>query len=89
MAARHTLRGPEFWGRSHARSFLQLQWERLASVGVTAHLSVGAAKVPESSKGTRMFRHWPKAAIAIGLLLTLAWTVFLAWLVVHDVLAAI
>jgi len=28
-------------------------------------------------------RHWPKAVIAIGILLTVAWMVFLAWLVVR------
>ncbi len=36
----------------------------------------------------RFVRHWPKAAIAIGILLSIAWMVFLAWLVVHVLLAA-
>jgi hypothetical protein len=36
----------------------------------------------------RLVRHWPKAAIAVGILLTLAWIGFLAWLIVHAVLAA-
>ena len=31
----------------------------------------------------RFGRHWPKAVIAVGILLTVAWMVFLAWLVVH------
>jgi hypothetical protein len=33
-------------------------------------------------------RHWPKIVIAIGVLLSVAWIVFLAWLVVHVFLAA-
>jgi hypothetical protein len=36
----------------------------------------------------RFARHWPKAVIAIGILLTVAWMGFLAWLVVHVLLAA-
>jgi hypothetical protein len=36
----------------------------------------------------RFARHWPKAVIAIGILLTAAWIVFLAWFVVHSLLAA-
>jgi len=36
----------------------------------------------------RIAAHWPKVAIALGVLLTLAWIGFLAWMVVHEVLAA-
>ena len=36
----------------------------------------------------RFVRRWSKALIAVGLLLTVAWIVFLAWLVVHAMLAA-
>ena len=31
----------------------------------------------------RFARHWPKAVIALGVLLTVAWMIFLAWLVVR------
>jgi hypothetical protein len=34
----------------------------------------------------RFARHWPKAVIAIGVLLTVAWIVFLARLLVHALL---
>jgi hypothetical protein len=34
----------------------------------------------------RFARHWPKVVIAIGVLLTVAWMVFLAWLMVHALL---
>ena len=33
-------------------------------------------------------RHWPKAFIAVGILLTLAWIGLLVWLTVWAVLAA-
>jgi len=36
----------------------------------------------------RFVRHWPKAVIAIGVLLTVVWMVFFAWLTVHALLAA-
>jgi len=34
----------------------------------------------------RFTRHWPKAVMAIGILLSVAWMIFLAWLVVHLLL---
>jgi len=34
----------------------------------------------------RFARHWPKAVIAIGVLLTVAWMIFLGWLMVHGLL---
>jgi hypothetical protein len=43
------------------------------------------------TEGVVVFRfawHWPKVVIAIGILLTLAWMAFLAWLIVHTLLAA-
>jgi len=43
------------------------------------------------TEGAFMFRfaqHWPKAVIAIGVLLTVAWMVFLGWLLVHAFLGA-
>jgi hypothetical protein len=36
----------------------------------------------------RFARHWPKAIIAVGLLLTVGWIIFLIWLLVHAALAA-
>jgi hypothetical protein len=36
----------------------------------------------------RFARHWPRAVITVGLLLTVAWMVFLIWLLVRAVLAA-
>jgi hypothetical protein len=36
----------------------------------------------------RFAQHWPKAVVAIGLLLTIAWIVFLAWLALHALLTA-
>jgi hypothetical protein len=36
----------------------------------------------------RPSRHWPKAIIAAGIVLTLAWILILAWLTARAVLAA-
>jgi hypothetical protein len=55
--------------------------------GVTTDYSVRGANQKKPMSIRRIATHWPKAAIALGVLLTLAWIGFLAWMVVHEVLA--
>jgi hypothetical protein len=72
---------------------LQSTWNRSGICSVAPAIPVGAARLAENErKETRMlrqFRHWPKAAIAIGALLTIVWTGLLLWLVARTLAAVI
>jgi len=50
-----------------------------------------AEELEQKDRKIRMFRparHWPKAVIAVGAILTFAWIGTLAWLIARAILAA-